>query len=55
MRIGIRAWRGDVDTQLPGQVAATNELHRQATRYCGQLQDYNGKLQACRPFNQFSI
>ena len=28
------------------QVGAANALHQHATRYCGQLQDYNGKLQA---------
>jgi hypothetical protein len=27
-------------------VGAANALHQHATKYCGQLQDYNGKLQA---------
>jgi hypothetical protein len=27
------------------QVARSDELHQQATRYCAQLQEYNGRLQ----------
>lgn len=28
------------------QVARSDELHQQATRYCAQLQEYNGRLQS---------
>ncbi len=28
------------------QVARSDELHQQATTYCAQLQEYNGRLQS---------
>lgn len=28
------------------QVARADELHQQATKYCAQLQEYNGRLQS---------
>ena len=28
------------------QVARVDELHQQATKYCAQLQEYNGRLQS---------
>ena len=28
------------------QVARIDELHQQATKYCAQLQEYNGRLQS---------
>ena len=40
---GLGLTRGSV---VPVQVARSDELHQQASKYCAQLQEYNGRLQS---------
>ena len=35
-----------LEEQVLMQVARIGELHQQATKYCAQLQEYNGRLQS---------